>query len=100
MEFSFYQDSAVAEHGFYQPYRGTIETVSHTVTITVNPCNILSYSIDSQPADMNIPFAASVMTSDSYGMLQTPDCGYPETVEVLQAPSFATHQAAQKNFLV
>lgn len=40
------------------------------------------------------------VTSEQYLFTQTPSCGYDQTYTVTGLPTFATHQTAQRNFLV
>ena len=71
------------------------------MVVTVNPCTINDYTISAQPSDMIISFRNSQETkSQAYGVSQSPDCGYPETIEVINLPHFATHNANQKTFSV
>ena len=98
LQLSVNQDTSKPDNGFTLPYRGTLETIDYNFVVTVNPCTILSYTASDKPADVDITIGDPMTTSGVYSTLQTPNCGYPETVNVTSLPSFVTHDSSSKNF--
>ena len=44
LQMNIVQDENEPTHGFTQPYRGTVATISYDFQVTVNPCLINSFT--------------------------------------------------------
>ena len=77
----------------------TIETITD-FTVTVNPCQVIDFSLDAPLSDINYVTGDSEVPSDSYSFTSTPSCGYPVTVEITDLPSFVTHDESGSKFMI
>ena len=70
------------------------------MSITIDPCQVTAFTGTVTPANGSYEAAADAMTSFSYGFEQVNACGYAETYEVTNVPTFVTHNAVDKDFTV
>ena len=70
------------------------------MSIFVNPCQINSFEGTFTPQAGLYEVGADSLKSFSYEFTQINECGYTESYEVLDLPSFVTHNTVTKDFSV
>lgn len=91
----------VVQSQFNQPIiSGTSKPFSNTFefTFVVDPCQVASFSPDDTITTINYTLGQAGFTFGPYSFVQSPECGYAESVEVTGLPSFIAHSAATNQF--
>ena len=63
----------------------------YDLTVFVQPCVVDSYVDTVTVGTINYNIGTSTITDGEYKFLQSPICGYSETVTVTNLPIFANH---------
>jgi len=69
-------------------------------TLNVNPCLTTSYTTQSVIQPVNYSLGDPTFAFGSYRFEQSPACGYSEVVQLTGLPSFVTHNAASRSFML
>ena len=75
-------------------------TSEQDFTVYIEPCLITSYDSLQTVSSIEYAIGALSLTGGSYAFVQTPECGYDESVTILNLPSFLTHNEATADFTV
>ena len=70
------------------------------VTVIINPCTVLDYSLTSAVQEINYYIGTPGFTDGSYIFDESPVCNYPETVIISNLPSFMTHDENNSDFTI
>ena len=71
-----------------------------TVTVIVNPCQVTELIGAILEVPIVYPLHTPVMIGALYSFTQTKDCGYVPVIEVIDLPSFVTHNEVDQSFSV
>ena len=72
----------------------------YNFSIYIEPCLITSYDSLQTVSSIEYAIGALSLTGGSYAFVQTPECGYDESVTILNLPSFLTHNELSADFTV
>ena len=75
-------------------------TESTTVTITVNPCQVTELVGTIMDSPITYPLYTPAMIGGLYSFTQSKECGYIPLIEVIDLPSFITHNELDQSFSV
>ena len=71
-----------------------------TVTVIVNPCQVTELIGAILEVPIVYPLHTPAMIGALYSFTLTKDCGYVPVIEVIDLPSFVTHNELDQSFLV
>lgn len=72
--------------------------MEYDFTIFVEPCLITDYFAIIEVPDITYNVGQGSLTTGNYFNVQTPGCGYPETISTTDLPTFAIQNTASKDF--
>lgn len=68
--------------------------------VLIEPCGVDSFAESLKPAMIEYRVGQASLTGGNYVFVQTPACGYQQTVTVSNLPVFMTHNAVSADFTV
>ena len=72
----------------------------HTFNVLINPCKVVSIDPKVFAAELFYNINQPTKTGAYYEFEQSPACGYPQTVTILDLPAFVTHNDASSEFTI
>ena len=75
-------------------------TKTASFVVTINPCQVSSFTASVQPTATSYFIGDAAMTTFALTFQQEINCGYPETIEIVDMPTFVTYDEAQRHFTV
>ena len=75
-------------------------TAEEEVTVTVNPCQVSTYTDTQKVVSITYNIGAPDLTDGSYEFTESPICEYPETITVTNLPPWAIHNDFNKDFTI
>ena len=78
----------------------TIMTAEEEITVTVNPCQVSTYTDTQKIVSITYNIGAPDLTDGSYEFTESPICEYPETITVTNLPPWAIHNDFSKDFTI
>ena len=88
---------------FDSDYTQTTQTIMEaefTFRVIVNPCIVTSYSALPVASDLSYAIGSPTVTSSFYSFKEEPACKYPETIQIIDLPPWASHSVFTRTFSV
>ena len=78
-----------------------MEPIEYLFTVTIQPCRVGRYQVDTQPSQLNYIIGDVTRTGAYYNFAEIGSaCLYPAKVELTNLPEWGTHNADSQDFSV
>ena len=87
--------------GYSDPEPGSMAPIEYTFTVTINPCRLGRYQVQTAPARMTYIIGDYPQRGGDYSFKESlSECGYPAETQVLNQPGWLTHNEDDQRFTV